>query len=141
MATNVPSAASPARRTDLALLVLRVVVGIVFAVHGGQKIFVYGFGGVIGAFGKMGVPIPTVAGPLIALLELLGGLALVLGILTRAAGVLLAVEMLVAILLVHLGAGFFNPNGFEFPLTLMAASVALALGGPGAFAARRGRGA
>ena len=133
------SGAPSAPRADLALLVLRVVVGIVFAVHGFQKLFVYGFAGVIGAFGKMGVPAPAVAGPLITLLEALGGLALILGLFTRVAGLLIALEMLVAILLVHLKSGFFNPSGYEFPLTLLAACTALALGGPGAFALHRER--
>ncbi|HVO21296.1 MAG TPA: DoxX family protein [Anaeromyxobacter sp.] len=135
---NAPSASS-APRADLALVVLRVIVGLVFAVHGFQKLFVFGFGGVIGAFGHMGVPVATVTGPLITLLELLGGLALIVGIFTRVAGLLFAVEMLVAMLLVHAKAGFFAPNGIEYPLTLLAASAALALGGPGAFALRGGR--
>jgi len=132
---NASSSASPPR-ADLALLVLRVIVGLVFAAHGFQKLFLFGFGGVIGAFGHMGIPVATITGPFITLLEFLGGLALIAGIFTRAAGLLFAVEMLVAILLVHAKGGFFNPNGIEFPLTLLAGSAALAMGGPGAFALR-----
>jgi putative oxidoreductase len=120
-------------RTDLALAILRVVVGIVFLAHGGQKLFVFGFDGVTGAFTQMGAPLPQITAPMVALLEFFGGLALVAGLLTRFAAVGLALVMLGAMVLVHLAAGFFAPNGVEFPLTLLAASAALAVAGAGRF--------
>lgn len=113
------------------ITILRVVVGIVFLVHGGQKLFVWGFGGVAAFMAKVGIPAPMLAAIAVTLVELLGGLALVLGLYTRWVAVPLAIDMAVAILVVHLPAGFFLPDGYEFPLTLLAASVALALLGSG----------
>lgn len=115
-----------------AIAVLRIVVGVVFLAHGYQKVFMFGHAGVTQAFTGMGVPAPAMTSALVATIELLGGLALVLGVVTRIAAVLLACDMLGAIVLVHAKNGFFAPMGVEFVLTLFGAAVALAIAGPGA---------
>jgi putative oxidoreductase len=114
------------------LTILRVVVGLVFFVHGSQKLFLMGFGGVAGFLGALGVPAPGLFAVIVTLVEFFGGLALILGLFTRVAAVPLAVDMLAAILTVPLPYGFFtNNSGYEFPLVLLAASIALAVDGAG----------
>ena len=126
-----------ARRLDTGLAILRLIVGTVFIAHGAQKLFVFGLGGATGAFTQMGVPLPAVTAPLVAFTEFFGGIALVLGLLTRLAGLGTAMVMIGAIVFAKLGGGFFAPKGFEFELTLLAAALALALTGPGDFSIDR----
>ncbi len=125
------NSASP-RQLDLGLLVVRLITGLVFMMHGGQKLFVYGFQGVTGAFSGMGVPFAEIVGPGVAMLEFVGGLALIAGFATRLAGLGLALVMLGALFTVHLAAGFFLPKGYEFVFTLFAVSAGLMLTGAGA---------
>ncbi|MDP4529321.1 DoxX family protein [Alkalimonas delamerensis] len=117
-------------------LALRVPVGIIFAAHGAQKLFGwFGGHGLAGTGGWM-ESIGLVPGVLMALLagsaEFFGGIALVIGLLTRPAAAVLAVTMLVAIFAVHFENGLFmSNNGYEFGLALLAASVSLLFSGAG----------
>src|SRR5258705_8569220 len=125
---------SPSRRQiDTALAVLRVVLGVTFILHGGQKLFVFGFSGVSGAFAQMGIPAPGLLGPFVAFVEFFGGIAILLGLLTRLAALGVSATMVVAILTVHIKNGFFAPTGLEFPLSLLGSAIALIIAGAGAF--------
>jgi putative oxidoreductase len=123
---------------DLAPLAVRIPVGIIFAAHGAQKLF-----GWFGGYGLEGTgqwmdSIGLHPGALLALFaggaELLGGLALLLGLLVRPASAVLAFTMLVAIFSVHLSKGLFMSNGgYEYALALLAVTVALFISGAGRF--------
>lgn len=125
--------ATTEKNLDRALLVLRLVLGTVFIVHGYQKVFGFGISGVTGMFTEMGVPLPAIAAPLISVLELVGGIALLFGAFTRVAAFLLACDMLGAIVMVHAKNGFSAPKGVENVLGNVAMLVAVALLGAGAY--------
>jgi putative oxidoreductase len=120
------------KKQALGLALVRAIIGIVFLAHGSQKLFVFGFSGVTGFFSHLGIPFPAIAAVVVTLVEFLGGVALLIGLFTRYAAALIAVDMLVAILKVHLKGGFFLPAGYEFALTLLVASAALLIAGAGA---------
>ena len=121
---------SSPRQLSLGLGALRVAVATIFIKHGAQKLFVFGFSGVTGAFTQMGVPLPGVTGPFIALLEFFGGIALVIGLLTRLIALGFVCDMLGAILLVKLKSGF---SHYELEFLLLGSSLALVLTGAGEF--------
>lgn len=117
-------------------LALRIPVGIIFAAHGAQKLFGW-FGGYgLEGTGQWMASIGLNPGYLMALLagsaEFFGGLALLIGLLVRPAGAVLAFAMLVAIFSVHIGNGLFmSNNGYEFGLALLAVAVSLMISGAG----------
>lgn len=125
-------------RSGVAALILRVPVGLILAAHGAQKLFGW-FGGYgLEGTGQWMASIGLAPGYLMALLagaEFFGGLALVLGLLTRPAALVSAFTMLVAIFAVHIGNGLFmSNNGYEYALTLFVVTLGLAIQGGGRFA-------
>jgi len=115
-------------QVDKALLAIRIVAGIIFVMHGWGKLTgnpsIEMFGGMVGG---LGFPMPMFFAWVVALTETLGGIALLLGIFVRPAGVLLSIVMLVAIGMV---------KKFSFPMAdvdfaLLGIAVALAIAGPG----------
>ena len=123
--------------TDRGLFVLRLALGVVFVMHGWQKLAVFGHAGVTGFLTQLGVPFPGVNAVLITAVEIGGGVLLLAGAFTRIASTLLAFAMLVAVVTAHLANGFFAPTGFEYPLTLLLASAALTMTGAGAYSVDR----
>ncbi|CAI3805562.1 hypothetical protein NKCBBBOE_03887 [Pseudarthrobacter sp. MM222] len=118
--------------TTSARTILRLVTGFLFAAHGWQKFNEFTVAGTQASFAKMGVPAAEVAAPVVATLELVGGIALILGVLTRVFAVLLTLNMLGALVLVHAPAGVFAATGgYELVLLLATAALAVALVGAG----------
>lgn len=116
-------------RPSLGLLLIRVAVGAVFLAHGWMKI--QNVGMVSGMMVHLGVVAPTFFGPFISWLEVIGGLMLIFGILTRVAGAALGIEMVFAVFLTGIGAGF-GPH--EMEILLMAGAFGIALTGSGNYA-------
>jgi putative oxidoreductase len=116
--------------------VLRLAVGAVFVAHGAQKLFgVWGGGGLDGTAAfltQLGLSPAFPLAVLVGLVEFVGGLLLILGAFTPYAALALALTMAIAIWTVHLGAGFFLPNGYEFKGALVGALISLMLTGAGA---------
>ena len=118
--------------TTSARTILRIVTGFLFAAHGWQKFNEFTIAGTQAAFTQMGVPAANMVAPVVATLELVGGVALILGVLTRVFAALLAVNMVGALFLVHAPAGIYvETGGYELVLILAAAAAAIALVGAG----------
>ncbi|MCS3491078.1 putative oxidoreductase [Arthrobacter sp. JUb119] len=111
---------------------LRLAFGFLFLAHGWQKYFQFTIEGTTAAFGQMGVPAAGLIAPVAATLEIAGGAAIILGLLTRVFAGLLGLQMIAALFMVHASGGVFVENGgFELVLALAAGALALLLTGPG----------
>jgi putative oxidoreductase len=132
---------------DLTLTLLRLVLGVVFFAHGAQKALGwfggYGFSGTMGFFTHL-LHIPAPFAFLAIMAEFLGGIGLLLGALGRIAAFGITVNMLVAVMMVHLPNGFFmnwtgqqKGEGFEFHLLVIAITTVLMIRGSGAFSVDR----
>ena len=118
------------------LTVLRVLVGIIFAAHGSQKLFGWFGGGGLAGTAQWMESIGLAPGTLMALLsggtEFFGGLALIIGLLARPAALGLTFTLLVAIFTVHISNGLFMANnGYEFALALLGGTLAVLIEGAG----------
>ena len=117
---------------DLGSLITRIALGGVMVAHGAQKAFLNGVAGTQQGFTGMGAPLPELSAILVILLELGGGLLIIVGLLTRVVALLNLVSMVGAALLVHLANGFFVADGgWELVGLLAMISLALVVGGPG----------
>ncbi len=123
------------------LVLVRVALGLVFTVSGVGKVLgvgpkAMGIQGFAGFLGGLGIPMPTLVAWAVGLLELVGGVLLLVGLLTRVVGTLMAINMAAALVLVHLPSGFVASNGgYEYVLVLALCSLGVAVGGPGALSA------
>lgn len=119
-----------------ALLVLRVVAGLVFFMHGWQKLVDNGIGATQQGFDAMGAPLPDITAVIVTFVELVGGSMLILGVLTltRLVAVLLVIDTIAAMFIVHIENGIFAANGgYALVFLLAGASLALVIAGSGAY--------
>jgi len=126
---NILACACGEKMRDFAPLFLRVVTGLIFAMHGWQKLQ-GGVPGVSGMLTSLGFPAPELFAVILIAAELGGGILLILGAFTHWVAKILAFVALVALVTVHLKAGFFLP-GYEFILLILASCVSLMITGPG----------
>ncbi|MCL2534031.1 MAG: DoxX family protein [Nocardiaceae bacterium] len=117
---------------DATVLIARIGIGVIFIAHGWQKFFDWGISGTQAAFAGMDIPLADVSAIVAATIELVGGIALLIGFATRIAGVLLFLNMAGAFFLVHIGNGVFvSDGGFELVVALGVASLLIAGVGAG----------
>ncbi|WP_152360325.1 DoxX family protein [Microlunatus speluncae] len=121
-------------RRDLGLLIVRIGLGVVMIAHGWQKYALNTIDGTRQGFAQLGVPFPELAAPGVTALEIFGGAAIILGLLTPLVGIAYTATMIGAAVLVHGPNGFFaGGGGYEFVALLAVLSLGLAVAGAGRF--------
>jgi putative oxidoreductase len=128
---------------DNTLTLMRLILGVVFFLHGSQKLLGwfggFGFSGTMNFFTSM-LHIPAPFAVLAICAEFFGGIGLILGLLARVAAFGIAVNMVVAVLMVHFGNGPFmnwygnqKGEGYEYHLLALALAIPIIIRGAGAF--------
>lgn len=133
MATNTPLVLVAMSTTkQIAFLLARIILGVILIAHGWDKFAITGLEGVSGFFESLGIPAPGFAAPLAALIEILGGVAIILGAFTRIAAAVIALDMLFAALFAHISSGIFvSNNGWELTGAIGAGALLLIAAGAG----------
>ncbi|WP_315770858.1 DoxX family protein [Rhodococcoides kroppenstedtii] len=117
---------------DLAALVARVALGVIFVAHGWQKLNTNGLDATTAGFEGMGIPFPTFSAYFATFVELVGGGLLIVGLLTPVVGLLLLIDMIGALVFVHLDKGVFVTDG-GWELVVGLGALLLAVVGAGSF--------
>lgn len=117
---------------DISLLLIRLVLGVIFIAHGWDKIFGTGITATAQNFVALNVPQAELSAWVTAIVELVGGALLCVGLLAPTAATLLGLEMLSAFYFVHIGNGLFMDNGgFEYVILLCASCTLIVVFGAG----------
>jgi putative oxidoreductase len=131
---------SSGRHSGWGLLLLRLVLGSIMFVAGWKKLFEFGVGAFAKALAAQGVPLPEFFAWAVTLLEVVGGAFIIIGLLSRVIALLLAIDMVVAILLVTIHVGFLSStgkSGVELNLLLIGGFLAILFAGPGSISVDR----
>ena len=119
---------------DIGLLITRVLLGVILIAHGWEKFVLDGLSTTGEAFESMGVPAAQAAAMFAGAVELIGGILLIIGLLTPIVAALVVIVMFGAYLLVHMGAGVFAADGgWELVAVIGLAVVVFALVGTGRY--------
>jgi putative oxidoreductase len=124
----------PAPARDIAMLIARVVLGVVLFAHGWQKLIINGISATYGQFEKLGIPLAIVSASFTSFVEFVGGVLIILGALTTTVVALDLVVMVGAAGFVHVTHGIFAADGgWELVGVIVAVELALAAFGPGRY--------
>nr|WP_275902106.1 DoxX family protein [Brevibacterium zhoupengii] len=128
----------PTIARDIITVIARIALGVIFIAHGWQKFNEWTVSGTSQSFAQMGVPLPDIAAPFATFVELIGGALLILGALTPIVGILLAANLIGALVIVHLTpVPFVDQGGWELVAALATGALLLAATGPGRFSVDR----
>lgn len=120
--------------SDITALLARIITGIVLIAHGWQKFNEWTIAGTTESFEGMGVPLPGLSATLAAVIELVGGILILIGLGTRWVGIIVAALMAGAAIIAHIPNGIFaSDGGWELVGMIAAAGLALAAAGAGRF--------
>jgi len=124
----------PAPARDIAMLIARIILGVVLFAHGWQKLMINGISDTYGQFEKLGIPLAIVSASFTSFVEFVGGVLIILGALTTTVVALDLVVMVGAAGFVHVTHGIFaKDGGWELVGVIVAVELALAAFGPGRY--------